>query len=128
MLAYGSAAYFFVQIIQSPASSSWMVVGLGIAAGVAIAVSAKTVAGYKQIFVSKNRIEVKYIFNLLSRRYYFKELAFWKETTIKTFSGLFKELDINFGNGRHVKLTLQENSNYEKIKTFMQRNYKRKMQ
>lgn len=128
ILAYGLAAYFFVQVVQAPTSSSWMVIGLGVTAGIAVAVSVKTIMGYKQLFVSKNRLEVRYAFNLLSRKYYFKELAFWKETNIKTFSGQFKELSIHFSNGKSVKLTWQENSNYEKVSAFMQRNYKRKMQ
>lgn len=127
VLAYGLAMYFLVQIVRSPADSSWSVIGLGVSAGVAVAVTIKLVAGYKRILVSKNNVEVRYLFNLLRRKHYFKDLASWQETTIKTASGLFKELDIRFANGKRIRLTLQEQDNYEKVKAFMQRNYKRKM-
>ncbi len=127
VLAYGLATYLFIQVARGMATS-WMVIGLGVSAGVAVAVTIKTITGYQQLFVSKNKIEVMRIFGLGKRTRYFKDLTFWKETSVKTFSGQFKELDICFQDNKHVKLTLQENSNYDKVHNFMLRSYKRKMQ
>jgi hypothetical protein len=101
------------------------VVALGVAAGVALAVTYKTVTGYKTVYISKNRIDVSYAFNLIKKRYYLKELSSWQETVIKTASGVFKELSLHFAHKKALKLSTQEHDNYEKIKAFLQRNYQR---
>lgn len=128
ILSYGLSVYLLLKIVESPAPSFWATMGLGISAGVALAVTFKVVTGYKELYVNKNRVDVHFIFNLFKKRYYFKELMSWEETVIKTGSGYFKELTLKFKSGRKVKLTLQENSNYEKVKAFMLRNFSRKQQ
>ncbi len=128
LLAYGLSIYLWISVVQSQHPPGWQTILLGVAAGVALAVTYKVVAGYKKIRVSKNRIDVHYAFNLVSRRYYFKELTFWQETAVKTATGLFKELTLRFDKKKTVKLTLQEQDNYEKVKASLQRNFSKKQQ
>lgn len=128
ILAYGLSVYLLLRVLGSSNPSFWITIGMGVSVGVALAVTFKVITGYKELHVSKNRIDVYAIFSLFKRRYYFKELLSWEETVIKTATGYFKELTLKFKAGRKVKLTLQENSNYEKVKAFMHRNFSRKRQ
>lgn len=117
-----------MNIIQNPEPPVWMVIALGIVAGAALAVTYKTVLGYKKIAISRNRVDVSFALSLVKKRYYFKELNYWQETIIKTTSGVFKELSLHFNKRKIIKLTMQENDNYEKVKAFMHKNYPRKQQ
>ncbi len=128
LLAYGLSIYLWISVMQSQKPPGWQTILLGVAAGVALAVTYKVVAGYKKIMVSKNRIDVHYAFDLIRKRYYLKELTSWQETAVKTATGLFKELTLRFDKKKTVKLTLQEQDNYEKVKAFMQRNFPKKQQ
>ena len=51
-----------------------------------------------------------------------KEITSWEETIIKTKNGYYKELSVRTESNILLKLTLQENSNYEKVKDFLQKN------
>lgn len=127
-LAYSLSAYLLLRMSASEAPSLWMTIMVSIAIGAALAVTYKTISGYKTIYISKNRIDIHFAFSLIKRKYYFKELLHWQETVIKTASGLFKELTLHFEPKRKVKLTMQENSHYEKVKAFMKRNFPGKQQ
>lgn len=126
ILAYGLSIYLMSSIIKDPEPPTWMSITLGIAVGVGLAVTYKTLAGYKKLCITKNRVDVSFAFNLIKKRYYFKELDYWQETIIKTASGVFKELSLHFNKKKVVKLTMQESDNYGKVKAFMQRNFQRK--
>lgn len=126
ILAYGLSLYLIINIIQNPEPPVWMAIILGIAAGAALAVTYKTITGYKTVYIGKNRVDVSYAFNLIKKRYYLKELIDWQETTIKTVSGVFKELSLHFNERKSVKITTQEHDNYGKVKAFLQKNYQRK--
>ncbi len=126
ILAYGLAIFMLVRIFQNPGGPWWQAVVLGISGGVALAVSYKTLSGYKKVLVSKNRMDIQFAFNWFHRRYYFKELQYWQEESIKTATGTFKELSLSFGPRKKVRLSWQEQDNYGKIKMFLIRNFKAK--
>lgn len=44
-----------------------------------------------------------------------KDVSTWQETIIETKNGKFRELTVVNSSGKSLKLTFQENSNYEKV-------------
>lgn len=87
----------------------------------------KTVLSYKIIRLGKGKMSVKYPFFFKEKVFYMKDLGNWKEEIIKTQGTAFRELQLNFKNGK-VGLSSQENGEYNKIhayvKTKHQKNYR----
>ena len=86
----------------------------------------KTLFSHKKISVQKNKIEVSYTLLPSKKTYYFKSLASWTETKIKTPNGDFSELTILFEPNKKVKLSKQENTSYDKIFAFLKKSFPKK--
>ncbi len=82
----------------------------------------RQLAGYKIITINKDIIKVAHPFLLKGFGFKVKEITSWEETIIKTKNGYYKELSVRTESNILLKLTLQENSNYEKVKDFLQKN------
>ncbi|MDN5205067.1 hypothetical protein QQ008_27000 [Fulvivirgaceae bacterium BMA10] len=88
-------------------------------------VTMKVISGNKVILIDKEKIQVKYPMKFSKKRFRLKQLELWEETIIKTSNSVFKELHLRFENGS-VKLSKQENSNYEKVLSYFKRNAAKK--
>ena len=87
----------------------------------ALIILIRQLAGYKIITIDKDTIKVAHPFLLKGFGFKAKEITGWEETVIKTKNGFFRELSIHTETNNLLKLTLQENSNYEKVKDFLQK-------
>ncbi len=87
----------------------------------ALIILIRQLAGYKIITINKDTIKVAHPFILQGYGFKVKEITGWEETIIKTKNGFYKELSIRTDTANLLKLTLQENSNYEKVKDFLQK-------
>ncbi len=126
-LAYGASGYMIYQVVQTQTFATYQMLLLPLTLGIAVGVSVKMVIDYKTIVIDKDRVDVKFLLPI-NKRYYLKNLDFWQETKIKTFSSTFKELTLRFDNRKAVKLSTQENSNYERIVRYLKKKYGRKEQ
>ena len=99
---------------------------LGIFGPVGLAVLAKTALGYKVVSIGKGMAEVHYPIRFARKRYDFKNLAYWKEITIKTASGPFNQLEICFEGEKYVKLGKQENTAYLEVANYMRKKHPKK--
>lgn len=79
----------------------------------------KQVVGYKVVLFKNQTFIIKKPFLFTSYRFKIRDITSWQETIIKTKSGNFRELSIQTDNSKPLKLTLQENTNYEKFKNYM---------
>jgi len=79
----------------------------------------KIIWGYKIVKVTKDRFEIKHPFRLSVKKFNLRQLLLWKETSIKTGSGYFKELSLHFENGYKTTLSFQENTNYNRIIAYL---------
>lgn len=127
ILAYGVSAYMIYQVVQAQSYAGYQTLLLPLSIGVALGVTIKMIIDYKTIVIEKERVDVKFLLPI-HKRYYLKNLDFWKETKIKTFSTPFKELTLRFENKKAVKLSSQENSNYERIQRYLKKKYPKKEQ
>ena len=65
-------------------------------------------------------VRVSYPFRFHKKEVKLKELVLWKQTIIKTKNAPFKQLTLAFENFT-LKLSVQENSNYEQIYKFLKK-------
>ena len=75
----------------------------------------RTLWNYKVIEAGKGRIHVNYPLRGRSVQFNLKEVTAWKEETIKTGSGTYRELQVTYGNGHKLDISMQEHSNYKDI-------------
>lgn len=127
ILAYGASAYMLYEVVQDQSFATYQIFLLPLTLGIALGVTIKMIIDHKTIIVQKDRVDVKFLLPI-HKRYYLKNLDFWQETKIKTFSSTFKELTLRFDNRKAVKLSSQENSNYERIQRYLKKKYPRKEQ
>ncbi len=89
---------------------------------IAISLIIKITWGYKIISVGSQKIEVKFPFRMQKKKYYLRQVLTWEETMVKTGSVPFKELNLRFDDGNNMKLSYHENSNYDEIFNYLNRN------
>lgn len=98
---------------------------VGVLAPFGLAVLAKTILGYKVVRIVKEKVVVHYPFRFSRSVFAFKSLKNWQETTIKTASGPFNQLEIRFAEGT-IKLGKQENTNYGRVLGYLTRKHAKK--
>lgn len=87
----------------------------------ALVIIVRQLINYKVISAGKNSIKVVYPFMKKSFTITLKDLVSWEETVIKTKNDHFKELTL-LSDRHRLKLSIQENTNYEKIKNYLIKN------
>ncbi|MFP4091809.1 MAG: hypothetical protein ACLFUB_03290 [Cyclobacteriaceae bacterium] len=128
LLIYAASIYLLYDILSVEEPSLWLIILFVLLLVIALVVSFKFLNSYQTVRLEKNRIEVRRVFGLSKSRLYFKELQFWKEETVKTSNGVFKQISAVFGNNKKFRLANQENDNYEKIAAHFRKNYAKKQQ
>jgi hypothetical protein len=127
ILAYGASGYMLYQVVQNQSFATYQMFLLPLTLGIALGVTIKMIIDHKTIIVQKDRVDVNFLLPI-RKRYYLKNLDFWQETRIKTFSSTYKELTMRFERRKAVKLSSQENSNYERIHRYLKKKYPKKEQ
>jgi len=92
----------------------------------AFLLSLRILYNFKVISISKDVMEFWYPFRFKRKKWNVKELDSWKEEQVKTGKTLFRELEMKFGK-RKYKISLQENTSYEKILNFLKKKAQNKM-
>lgn len=75
---------------------------------------------YKVILINEKSIKINYALRWKSIEFKLAELIEWKETIIETKNSPFKQLVLKF-NKFLLKLSVQENTNYDKIYKFLKK-------
>lgn len=75
---------------------------------------------YKIMKFGDKAVAVSYPMRMKSIEFKLKEIDYWKEIIIKTKNAPFKQLEIKFEDFL-LKLSIQENSNYDKIKKYLKK-------
>lgn len=92
----------------------------------ALVILVRQLASFKIITIDNARFKVAHPFLFKGHTFKLGQIISWEETVIKTKNADFKELFIQT-QSYHLKLTLQENSNYLKIKEYLRKKIPGKM-
>ncbi len=93
---------------------------------IALGILLRTLFNYKVVRIGKGKAMVRYPLRLRRYELSFKELKDWKETKIKTGSGMYRELEVSFDNGKQFTISLQEHSDYHKAINYMKKKHSQK--
>lgn len=75
---------------------------------------------YKIVSIGDSKLAVAYPIRSAQKEFFLKELVSWKEEIIKTKNAPFRQLEIQFDDFL-LKLTIQENTNYEQILKYLRK-------
>ncbi len=92
---------------------------------VGIVLLIRQVVSYKVISIGENLVKVNYPLRWKLKIFKLKDLIHWKETIIKTKNAPFKQMEMRF-EGYNLKLSVQENTNYEQIAKYLKKRVSKK--
>jgi len=81
----------------------------------------KLIFNYKVIKISHYKVHVYYPFRFFKSVQDIKDLGVWQETVIDTKKSEFKQLKLVFIDKGYVKISNQENSDYDKVYKYIKR-------
>ena len=93
---------------------------------VALGLLAKVILGYKIVSIGKERIEIKYPTRFSSKTYPIKEIDSWRETEVKTATGVYQELEVLFSNRKKLNLSYQEHTEYPAVIKYLKKKCSKK--
>jgi hypothetical protein len=102
----------------------WISVSLGLLLPTTLLLFGKVILGYRILRIDKDKIMLTYPFKFRSYILGIKDLESWKESVVKTGSGLFKELQIKFKQKQSFKISNQEHTDYDKVFKYLERKAK----
>lgn len=121
----GLAIYGFY--ILKVGSTAWyhylFMIGFG---PLALGLILRQLFGYKTVSLGKDKLTISFLLKRSKVIHSLKHLEQWSETTIKTPSGNYKQLEMLFGKQK-VVLSMQEHTEYHPIVKYLKKKYSRKM-
>lgn len=112
--------YFLRQILSDPVGT-WRYIVFGILVLTTTILLSKLLFGYKVIKISHDKVHIYYPFRFFKNVQDISNLGAWQETVVMTNKTEFKQLKLVFMNKGYVKLSNQENSDYDKVYKYIKR-------
>jgi hypothetical protein len=125
-LTYSILLFTLFQIFSNPNPAIYLYVIVAIISPIALFVTYKFFEGIKTLRISKGKAEISSPILRTNRSYNLNNMISWQETIIKTTRGLFKEIHFKFENKKDIKISNQEQTNYDKVYIYLLKNYKNK--
>ncbi len=112
--------YFMRQVLAEP-DGTWRYVALGFLLIATSILIYKLLFNYKIIKISHDIVHVYFPFRLYRSSTPVTEIGAWQETIVNTNKTEFKQLKVVFNNKGYIKLSNQENSNYDKVYKYVKK-------
>ena len=116
-----SLFYFSIPLLKFSDVPAWRYFVAGILLLTASLLLHKLIFDYKIIKISHDRVHIYYPFRFFKTVQDIKALGAWQQTIINTKKSEFRQLKLVFVNKGYVKISNQENSEYDKIYQYIKR-------
>ena len=124
VLVFTVAGYNYFQFRETGTTISLALVALLVPIGTGLLL--KMILGYRVVRAGKNKISVQFPFRRSQYSISLKDISRWDETQIKTMGTYYSEITIQDATGRKIKLSMQENTQYEKVLHYLNSKCKKK--
>ena len=81
---------------------------------------------YKIVEIGKGKFTIKLPTRFFEKSYELEDVKHWRETTIKTAGGQFKELEILFEDHKRLYLSMQEHNEYHNVVKYLKKKVSKK--
>ena len=113
---------------QEGGGAWWLPMLAALVGSLGLAVAVRYFSAYKVLRIAKEKIDVHFPFLFSRKRYAIKDIKAWREENIKTKNGNYRELQLYIeGRKRYIRVSLQENTEYKKLVSYLQKKAGRKM-
>jgi hypothetical protein len=126
VLVFCSFFMLFHSLLTSESYFIWKIVLAPIILVIGMIVLGKFIESFKTVTFDKNKLDVLYHFSRKKMRIQVKEILGWREEVVQTKSGDFREVKILMADKKILKLSNRENSNYERVITWLRNKIKTK--
>ncbi|UII32902.1 hypothetical protein LVD17_03540 [Fulvivirga ulvae] len=92
-----------------------------------LGLAVKVVFGYKIISIGKEKLDITFPTRFKRESYKIKDIDYWKETQVKTATGTYKEVEIQFDDKKQLSLSFQEHTDYPKVIQYLKKKCAKKM-
>ena len=113
--------YSWLQLVKLQEVPTWRYVLVGVLLLTASLLLHKLIFNYKVIKISHDKVHVYYPFRFFRSVQDIKDLGAWQETVIDTKKSEYRQLKLVFINKGYVKISNQENSEYDKVYKYIKR-------
>jgi len=113
--------YSWIQLVKLQEVPTWRYVVVGLLLLTASLLLHKLIFNYKVIKISHDKVHIYYPFRFFKSVQDIKDLGAWQETVIDTKKDEYKQLKLVFVNKGFVKISNQENSEYDKVYKYIKR-------
>lgn len=120
MICSFGSLYFMRQVLAEP-QGTWKFIVLGILLLCTSILIYKLLFNYKVIKISHDQVHVYYPFRFFKSVQGIDQLGAWQETVVETNKTEFKQLKLVFLNKGYVKISNQENSDYDKVHKYIKK-------
>lgn len=123
-IAFGAAIYGAINAIDAEIKTWWYV--LSYTSGpIGLIVLIKILTGLKTLSVSKEKFNLKIPFKFTNIKFNGKEIEKWSHTSVKTYGGQYEEVIWRLNTGKEFSISKQENTEFDRILTYMLKKYKK---
>lgn len=109
------------QLMRLQEVPTWRYILVGVLIITASLLLHKLIFNYKVIKISHDQVHIYYPFRFFKTVQDIKSLGAWQETVIDTKKSTYKQLKLVFVNKGFVKISNQENSDYDKVYKYIKR-------
>lgn len=124
IIAFGIAIYSAINIISAENKTLWY--ALTYTSGpIGLVVLIKILTGLKTLSVSKEKFNLNAPFKFSNMKFHGKEIEKWSYTSVKTYGGQYEEVIWKLNSGKKFSISKQENTEFDKVLTYMRKKYKK---
>lgn len=113
--------YFWQQLLKLEEVPTWRYIVLGLLVLTGSLLLHKLIFNYKVIKISHDKVHIYYPFRFFRTVQDIKDLGAWQQTVIDTKKSEYRQLKLVFVNKGFVKISNQENSDYDKVYKYVKR-------
>ncbi|MEO9484552.1 MAG: hypothetical protein ABJG47_13935 [Ekhidna sp.] len=117
-------AWLFYELVQNPASYLWAKLILAptlLVIGIVVAIKGYTSA--LRLTIGNDKLTYQYLMGS-RKKHKITEITSWNEEIVKSKNGVYKRLSIQLKNGKLLRLSNHENSNYESVLNYLKKKVK----
>lgn len=114
------------QLMRLQEVPTWRYILVGVLLITASLLLHKLIFNYKVIKISHDKVHIYYPFRFFKTVQDIKDLGAWQETIVDTKKSTFKQLKLVFVDKGFVKISNQENSEYDKVYKYIKRKASKK--
>lgn len=112
-LAVAIYNFYLISISETPKWYHYLLVI--VPAPIGLGLLFRMLFSYKIVKVGKLKIEILFPVRASKKSYTLRQIKYWKEESVKTANGVFKELEVRFTDNKNLKISLQEYQAYNEM-------------